>query len=128
MWHSNPQLCRFSTGWVYLALWLGLETCQPWLVKMETLLFRRSGAQKSACLAPLPLPGASPQARIACCVGACLLAAVGPKRPCEEAMGRDPSCCFLGFLTLGPQLSGGGAALENWSWCLESQSRASSLA
>lgn len=34
-----------------------------------------------------------------------------------EAMGRDPSCCLLGFLTLGPQLrGGGGATLWNGSW------------
>lgn len=49
---------------------------------------------------PPRLPGPSVQPLIACHVGACLLAAVSPRRPCAEAMGRDPSCCFLGVLTL----------------------------
>lgn len=41
---------------------------------------------------------------MACHVGACLLAAAGPGRPRAEAMGRDPSCCFLAFSALGAQL------------------------
>lgn len=45
----------------------------------------------------------SVQPLIACRVGACLLAAVNPRRSCAEAMGRDPSCCFLGVLTLGAE-------------------------
>lgn len=76
----SPNGVDSLTCWLYLALWVEARA----LTALETLTARGDPIVQMrwglawACLAPLRLPGASLEPLIACRVGVCLLAALGP--------------------------------------------------